>query len=82
VLLDIAMPSLNGIEAARRIRRDSPACQIVFLTQNNDKEVTNLALDTGAQGYVLKANAANELAAAIAAALRDGHQPHVPAATM
>jgi DNA-binding NarL/FixJ family response regulator len=74
VLLDIGMPSLNGIEAATKIQQASSGSRIVFLTQNADSEVVNAALATGAQGYVLKLNAATELIPAITAALRDGNQ--------
>ena len=69
VLLDIGMPSLNGIEAATKIKQACAGSKIVFLTQNADREVVNAALATGAQGYVLKPNAATELIPAISAAL-------------
>jgi len=75
VLLDIGMPSLNGIEAATKIQQASSGSRIVFLTQNADSEVVNAALATGAQGYVLKLNAATELIPAITAALGEGNQP-------
>lgn len=71
VLLDIQMPKLNGIEAARRIRQACPGSRIVFLSQNSDKEIMLEALSTGAKAYVLKENAARELLSAIEAALRD-----------
>lgn len=73
VLLDIGMPLLNGIEAAKRIRKDSPSSRIVFVTQDNDADIRNAALATGAEGYLLKANAVRELVPAVKAALRDGH---------
>ena len=71
VLLDIQMPKLNGIEAARRIRQACPGSRIVFLSQNSDREIMLEALSTGAKAYVLKENAARELLSAIEAALRD-----------
>ena len=78
VLLDIRMPLLGGIEAAQNILRDSPEAKVVFVTQNGDAEIRRAALDTGAQGYVLKANAQRELIHAISAALGD----YVPSARL
>jgi len=72
VLLDIGMPNLNGIEAARRIRQNSPNSRIVFVTLNCDAEVRNAAFHRGAKGYVPKVKAATELLPAIEAVLRDG----------
>ena len=57
VLLDIGLPKLNGIEAARRIRQLSPNSKIVFLSQNNDLDIVRAALSTGALGYVCKTDA-------------------------
>ena len=68
VLLDIGMPILNGIEAAKRIRSAFPGTKIIFLTRDHDADVRKAALDTGAGQYVLKANAASELLPAIDAA--------------
>ncbi len=73
VLLDIGMPVLNGIQAAEEIRHESADCRILFLTQNNDEETRAAALKTGADGYVLKSEAASGLIPAINAALRDGN---------
>src|SRR5215472_11032025 len=69
VLLDIGMPRLNGIEAAKRMRQVSPDSKIIFVTQQNDPEVRMAALATGAEQYVLKANAASELLPAVEAVL-------------
>ena len=74
VLIDIAMPALNGIEAAKQIRQNSPDSKIIFLTQTADEDIKKAALETGADGYVLKANAASDLLPAIAAALCNGHR--------
>ena len=74
VLLDIGMPVLNGIEAAKRIRQACPGSRIIFVTQDNDEDVRMSALATGAQAYLLKANAASELLPAIDAALWNGHR--------
>jgi DNA-binding NarL/FixJ family response regulator len=70
ILLDIGLPHLNGIEAACRIGQVAPRARIVFLTQNADCEIARLALNNGAQGYVLKADAGHELLPAIEAVFR------------
>jgi DNA-binding NarL/FixJ family response regulator len=64
------MPGLNGIEAARRIRKLSPDCKIIILTQEADEDLRSAALEAGALAYVLKAEIATELIPAIQAALR------------
>jgi DNA-binding NarL/FixJ family response regulator len=69
ILLDIGLPRLNGIEAAKRIRQNVPSAQIIFLTQNSDKDVVAAALRTGAHGYVLKADVGSELFTAMAGVL-------------
>jgi DNA-binding NarL/FixJ family response regulator len=68
VILDIGLPKLNGLEAARRIRRASN-CKILFLTGNPYPEVMREALNAGANGYVLKVDAASELWPALQAVL-------------
>jgi len=73
VLLDIGMPALDGVEAARRIRQSSPKSKIIFVTQEDDEEIRIGALATGAEAYVVKANALSELLLAIDAALGNGH---------
>jgi len=70
IVLDIGLPKLNGIEAARRIRRFSPSSKIVFLSQNNDLNVVRAALGAGAQGYVLKTDVRSDFLLAIEAVLR------------
>ena len=70
ILLDIGLPKLNGIEAARRIRQRSPSSKIIFLSQNSDLDVVRAALGTGALGYVLKTDAGRELLPAVDAVLR------------
>jgi DNA-binding NarL/FixJ family response regulator len=67
VLLDIGMPMLNGIEAAKRIREHSPSSRIIFVTQESDADIRTAALATGAEGYLLKAHAMNELLPAVEA---------------
>jgi len=68
VILDITMPLLGGIEAAGRIRRVAPKAPIVFLSQHNLTALSDAALATGAQGYVLKSDAFKDLIPAIHAA--------------
>jgi len=70
VVLDIGLPTLNGIEAVRRIQELSPGSKIVFLSQNNDLDVVRAALSTGVLGYVLKTDARGELLPAVDAVLR------------
>ena len=69
-VLDISMPGLNGIQAAARIKEhDNCSTQIVFLTANNDREIVEAALATGALGYVLKLRLYLDLIPAIKFAL-------------
>jgi DNA-binding NarL/FixJ family response regulator len=61
ILLDLGLPILNGIEAARRIRELSPNSKILFFTQNCSREIAEGALGTGANGYLLKSDATDLL---------------------
>jgi CheY-like chemotaxis protein len=70
VLLDIGLPRLNGIEAARQIRNLSPKSKILFVSQESSADIVQAALETGAKGYVVKADAGRELIAALDAVLR------------
>ena len=69
ILLDIGLPKLDGLEAASRIRQVAPDAAIIFLTQNNDKDMVRAAMGTGARGYVLKTDAGRELLPAVAGVL-------------
>jgi len=69
ILLDIGLPSLNGIEAATRIREISPTSKILFVSENRAVDIAEKALHTGAGGYVVKSDAAKELLTAIKAVL-------------
>ena len=71
IVLDIGLPTLNGIEAARRIRKLSPQSKIVFISQESSADVVQEALALGALGYVVKAHAGSELLAAVEAVLED-----------
>ena len=68
VLLDIGLPGINGLEAARQIGGVSPSTKIIFLTQEFSAEVVDEAFFVGASGYILKANTGFELLPAIEAA--------------
>jgi DNA-binding NarL/FixJ family response regulator len=88
ILLDIGLPGLNGIEAARRIRQTSSASRIIFLTQESSADVVREAFNSGAWGYVLKTQAERELLIAVETVLQgkqfvsnglDGHGvPNTP----
>ncbi len=69
VVLDIAMPLLNGLDAARQLRGTLPQAKLIFLTMNPDPDMANEALRMGASGYLLKTSAASELTKAIRNAL-------------
>jgi DNA-binding NarL/FixJ family response regulator len=69
VLLDIALPGMNGIEAARQIRNVAPSSRILILSENRDPDVVDEALRTAASGYVCKSDAAKELLPAVEAVL-------------
>jgi DNA-binding NarL/FixJ family response regulator len=70
VLLDIGLPKLDGIAAARHIRKVAPECKILFLSQETDPDVVRAALSAGGHGYVVKSDADRELLAAIEAVMR------------
>ena len=65
VLLDIGLPTLNGIEAARQIRKLAPASKIIFVSQESSSEVVQEALKLGAWGYVTKTRVASDLLSAV-----------------
>jgi DNA-binding NarL/FixJ family response regulator len=70
VLMDIAMPGLNGLEAAERLARDLPKVRIIILSMHNNEEYVLRALKAGASGYLLKKAATTELATALQQVLR------------
>jgi len=65
ILLDIGLPTLNGMQAATRIRESSPGSKVLFISENRYLDIVERALSTGAGGYVVKADAAVELVPAI-----------------
>ncbi len=72
VLLDVSMPELNGIEAARLLKKEQPDTKIIFLSMHSDPSYVTQALRSGGSGYVLKRCAASELPTAITEVLA-GH---------
>ena len=86
ILLDIGLPTLNGIDAARRIGKLAPQSKILFLSQESSPEVADEALAAGALGYVVKIHAGTELLAAVEAVCQGrrfvsaGLGGHAPAA--
>jgi DNA-binding NarL/FixJ family response regulator len=70
VLMDIAMPGLNGLEAAERMARDFPDVRIILLSMHNNEEYILRALKSGAAGYLLKKAATAELEAALQQVVR------------
>jgi len=69
IVLDLGLPTLNGIQAARQIRELAPEAKILFLSQESDPDVVQGAFGAGARGYVLKARAETDLLAAVEAIL-------------
>jgi DNA-binding NarL/FixJ family response regulator len=81
VLLDIGLPKLNGIEVATNIRKTCPESKIIFFTQEEDIDVRNAALATGATAYLVKSMAACELQRTIESVIAEtrttlDHTPH------
>jgi DNA-binding NarL/FixJ family response regulator len=70
IVLDIGLPKLNGLEAARQIRKLVPKSKILFLTQESSDDVVHEAFSLGARGYVVKINAGNEFLGAVETVLQ------------
>lgn len=64
-VMDISMPTLNGVDAARELSRSSPKTNSILLTQHNEDQYVSEALEAGVKGYVLKSQAACDLVQAI-----------------
>ncbi|MGA9884267.1 MAG: response regulator transcription factor [Candidatus Acidiferrales bacterium] len=65
VVMDIAMPVLNGLEAARTISHSFPKVKTILLTQHDEEQYLSQALDAGVKGYILKSQAARDLVEAL-----------------
>jgi len=70
LLLDVGLPTLNGIVAARQIRNFIPDVKIIFVTQESSAEVAEEAFNSGGRGYVVKTRAGSDLLAAVDAILK------------
>ena len=73
VLLDLGLPTLNGFEVTRIIRKTSPKSKIVFVSQESSTDVVQEALSLGAHGYVLKSDIASGLLEGVSAVLQGRH---------
>jgi DNA-binding NarL/FixJ family response regulator len=73
ILLDISMPVLNGIDAARQLRKLLPSAKLIFLTMHADSDYVSEAFRAGAMGYLLKRAAASELKIAIREVMKGHH---------
>jgi DNA-binding NarL/FixJ family response regulator len=72
IVLDIAMPLLNGLDAARHLNRAMPKVKLIFMTMNEDPDLVGEAFRAGASGFLLKRAAAFELTEAIDKVLKGG----------
>jgi DNA-binding NarL/FixJ family response regulator len=70
IVVDIAMPLINGFEAGLRLRQQMPDVKLIFLTMNDDSDLAAEAMRCGASGYLLKNSAGEELVQAIQMALK------------
>jgi len=70
VVVDIAMPLMNGLEAGLRLKKLMPAVKLIFLTMNEDPDLAMEAMRCGASGYLLKSSAGSELTRAIQMSLK------------
>ena len=73
IVLDIGMPTMNGLNAGQRLKLLLPLVKLVYVTMNNDPDVAGEAFRLGASGYVLKNSAAVELLQAIRQVVRGGY---------
>ena len=71
ILLDVGLPGMNGIEAARQMRQIAPHSKIVFLSENLCPAIVQEAFCIGAWGYVVKSDAGHDLVAAVETILED-----------
>jgi DNA-binding NarL/FixJ family response regulator len=71
-VIDISMPTLNGIDAARELMRSCPKTKVILLTQHEEEQYLHEALQSGVRGYVLKSQVVNDLVHAIRQVSRGG----------
>ena len=72
IVLDIGMPTLNGLSAGERLKKLIPSVKLVYLTQNHDQDMAREAFQLGASAYVLKSSAASDLVRAMNEVVRGG----------
>jgi DNA-binding NarL/FixJ family response regulator len=72
IVLDIGMPTLNGLSAGERLKKLMPSVKLVYLTQNIDQDMAREAFQLGASAYVIKSSAASDIVRALQQALRGG----------
>lgn len=72
VVVDVAMPRLNGLDAARQIKQNMPEVKLIFMTMNEDPDLVGEAFRAGGSGFLLKQAAAFELTAAIDKVVKGG----------
>ncbi len=72
ILMDVSMPEMNGLDAARLIRQEVPACKILIVSQNDPDWMKKAAVEVGAKGFVHKCDAARDLLRAIEALVKNG----------
>ncbi len=71
IIMDIAMPLLNGIEAAKRVRKSLPDCKIIILSMYSHEHYIHQLLETGVSGYLLKDSSGQEIIKAVRAAMNN-----------
>jgi DNA-binding NarL/FixJ family response regulator len=72
IVLDIGMPTMNGLSAGERLKKLMPSVKLVYLTQNVDQDMAREAFQLGASAYVIKSSAASDIVRALQEALRGG----------
>jgi DNA-binding NarL/FixJ family response regulator len=72
IVVDIGMPTMNGLNAGERLKQLMPSVKLIYLTMNQDTDMVGAALQAGASGYLLKSSAASELVHAIHEVVRGG----------
>jgi DNA-binding NarL/FixJ family response regulator len=72
IVLDIGMPTMNGLSAGERLKKLMPSVKLVYLTQNIDQDMAREAFQLGASAYVIKSSAASDIVRALQEALRGG----------